>query len=84
MSCLILCDNGGRFEGERALGESGVVSLQLERLKQPAGTGHRLEQPAAGNHFEEEEEMMQPRKLCEAQSADSFCAALRKPFWKHV
>ena len=27
---------------------------------------------------------MQPRKLCEAQSADSFCAALRKPFWRCV
>ena len=27
---------------------------------------------------------MQPRKLCEAQSADSFCAASRKPFWRHV
>ena len=27
---------------------------------------------------------MQPRKLCEAQSADSFCAALRKPSWRHV
>ena len=27
---------------------------------------------------------MQPRKLCVAPSAESFCASLRKPSWRHV
>ena len=49
----------------------------LGRLKQPAGAARRLEQPGAGNQSWEVEEKGQPRLLGEAQTAESFCAALR-------
>ena len=50
----------------------------LERLKQPAGARHRLEQPVVVSHFLEGGVKAQLRQLYEAQSADSFCAALRR------
>ena len=44
--------------------QKGVVFLylecSLERLKQPVGAGHRLEQPVVGNHFREGEVKAQP------------------------
>ena len=62
--------------------QKGVVFLylecSLERLKQPVGAGHRLEQPVVGNHFREGEVKAQPMQLCVALSVDSFCAALRR------
>ena len=54
------------------------IECSLERLKQPAGAGHRLEQPVVGNHFREGEVKAQPMQLCVALSVDSFCAALRR------
>ena len=56
MSDLILCANGGRFGGDRALRESEkgrflYLECSLERLKQPAGAGHRLEQPVVEYHI---------------------------------
>ena len=56
MSDLILCAKGG------GLGEIGHLESQrkvvylyfgcsLERLKQPAGAGHRIEQPVVVSHF---------------------------------
>ena len=65
-------------EKEHLESQGGVVSLHLEwsleRLKQLAGAGHRLEQPAVGNHFQEGEETAQPRQLCGALSADKIYA----------
>ena len=67
----------GHLESQR-----GVVFLyiecSLERLKQPAGAGHRLEQPVVEYHFWEGEVKAQPTQLCAALSVDSFCAALRR------
>ena len=56
MSLLILCDKGWRFGGKGHL-ESLVrgASLHFESfhvgLEQPAGVGHRLEQPGVMTHF---------------------------------
>ena len=58
--------------------QGGVVSLQLERLKQPAGARHRLEQPVVVSHFLEGGVKAQLRQLYVALSADSFCALLRR------
>ena len=67
----------GHLESQR-----GVVFLyiecSLERLKQPAGAGHRLEQPVVVSHVLKGGVKAQLRQLCVAQSADSFCAALRR------
>ena len=79
-------------EGLREKGDlesqEGVVSLHFEcsmgRLRHPAGVGRRLEQPGAGSHSWEVEEKGQPWLLGEVLSADSFYAAWRKPFWRHV
>ena len=49
----------------------------LVRLGQPAGVEQRLEQSGAGIHFWEGEERAQPKQLCGALSACSFCAALK-------
>ena len=73
-------DEGLREKGH--LGNQGVVvslhfGVLLGRLKQPAGAARRLEQPGAGNQSWEVEEKGQPRLLGEAQTAESFCAALR-------
>ena len=71
---------------EEGLGENwhlesqgGVVfwyfECSLARLRQPAGAGHRLEQPGVENLSWEEEVKVQ---LCVALSACSFYTALRK------
>ena len=54
------------------------IECSLERLKQPAGAGHRLEQPVVEYHLLEGEVKAQPTQLCAALSVDSFCAALRR------
>ena len=51
LSLSFVTMEGGLREKGHLENQGGVVSLQLERLKQPADAGHRLEQPAAGNHF---------------------------------
>ena len=82
MSLLILCDKGGRFEGEGSLGEVGKVKGAffhfesiLVRLEQPTGVGRRLEQPGVMTHFWGEEEKTWPGQFGGALGAGSFSAA---------
>ena len=69
---------GGLREKGHLENQGGVVSLQLEKLKQPADAGHRLEQPDVATQSWEEEGKVQPKQHGVALSADSFCAACRK------
>ena len=69
--------------------QSRIVSwyfgCSLVRPGQPAGVLRRLEQPVVGIHSWEGEERAQPRQLCGALSACSFCAALKRfSFGKQV
>ena len=54
------------------------LECSLERLKQPASTVQRLEQPVVVSHFLEGGVKAQLRQLYVALSADSFCALLRR------
>ena len=67
----------GHLESQRGV-VFWYIECSLERLKQPAGAGHRLEQPVVEYNFWEGEVKAQPTQLCAALSVDSFCAALRR------